>query len=71
MVELLKKLLVRVIPVGFIVGFGMELFMVKTGFYEIVTTLEGIRKAELNADMAAKAKRLQDKGINIKFVPDP
>lgn len=33
------------VPVCFALGAGMELFMIKTGFYDIVTRKEGERQA--------------------------
>lgn len=40
------KDLMRVVPICFVVGAAMELFMIKTGFYTIVTRKEAERRAE-------------------------
>jgi len=56
----------RVVPVSFVLGAGMELFMVKTGFYDIVTKKEGERITErLEAEQAAR-ERLKELKINLK-----
>ena len=44
--ELLRLALTRVVPAGFAVGAGMELFMVNTGFYSVATRKAAERQAE-------------------------
>eukprot|EP01039_Chlorochromonas_danica_P003004 gene3004-3278_t len=36
----------RVVPICFVTGAAMELFMIKTGFYDIVTRKEAERRLE-------------------------
>ncbi len=40
----LRPILSKIIPLGLVVGASMELFMIKTGFYEIVTKNEAERR---------------------------
>ncbi len=54
----------RVVPFYFCVGAAMELFMVKTGFYEIVTRKEGERRAEALAEQERQLRRMRE--LNIK-----
>jgi hypothetical protein len=46
----LAQSLARIVPICFCVGAGMEFFMVQTGFYRIVTELEGKRRGEREAE---------------------
>ncbi|KAG9402521.1 hypothetical protein AC1031_007134 [Aphanomyces cochlioides] len=48
----LRPFLVKLVPACFVVGAGMELFMVKTGFYEIVTKNEAEIRAQKKAERA-------------------
>jgi hypothetical protein len=50
--------LLRVVPLCFFVGAGMELFMIKTGFYSIVTRKEAERRAEYRALEEERKRRL-------------
>jgi hypothetical protein len=61
----LKVELLRVVVLSVIAGSSIELFMIKTGFYDIVTRLEGERRAE----RALREKELSErmKALNIKF----
>ena len=45
--------LLRIIPLGVAVGAAAELFMVKTGFYAIVTRKEGERRLERQMEREA------------------
>lgn len=58
-------LFARVMPVSFVIGASMELFMIKTGFYDIVTRKEGERMEERMRDEERKQKRLKE--LNIKL----
>jgi len=53
----------RVIPICFLVGASMEMFMIQTGFYEIVTRKEGERQALRLIEHEARKKKLEDMGI--------
>lgn len=64
--KILGQDLVRVIPISFVVGAGMELFMIKTGFYDIVTRQEGERRAERIAIEEERRKRLAQLKIDRK-----
>jgi hypothetical protein len=55
----LKHDLVRVVPLSFFVGASMELFMIKTGFYEIVTRKEAERRAEYLAQEQQRLERIK------------
>ena len=61
----LKRELVRVVSLGIIFGASIELFMIKTGFYDIVTRLEGERRAERMLQEKEQLKRMKE--LNIKF----
>jgi hypothetical protein len=61
----LKRELLRVIPLCLLMGSSIELFMIKTGFYDIVTRLEGERKAERVLQEREREKRMRE--LNIKF----
>jgi hypothetical protein len=61
----LKRELLRVIPLCLLMGSSIELFMIKTGFYDIVTRLEGERKAERLLQEREREKRMRE--LNIKF----
>lgn len=60
--RLLKIALIRVVPVCFVIGASYELFMIHTGFYDIVTMKEAERRAERKAEeqrLLERAKRLR------------
>lgn len=42
----LSRRLMSIVPAGLLMGAGIELFMNKTGFYEVLTRKEGERRAE-------------------------
>jgi hypothetical protein len=52
------KTCAKIIPVFFLVGVGIETFMIKTGFYDIVTRKEGERRAEAEAERQARRERI-------------
>ena len=56
--HLLRKQLAVAVPVCFVIGASIELFMIKTGFYNIVTRVESERRAE---------KALRDKEILMRM----
>ena len=61
----MQKLLIRLVPVCFGLGAFMELFMIKTGFYEIVTRKEAERRAEQIIATEQRQKRL--KALQVDF----
>lgn len=61
--KLLRKALIRVVPVCFIVGASFEFFMIHTGFYEIVTRKEGERRAERIEDERRRLQRIKELGL--------
>lgn len=63
--QFLKRELLRVVPVCLLVGSSIELFMIHTGFYDIVTRLEGERRAERALQEKEQAQRMKE--LNIKF----
>lgn len=63
--QLLKRELLRVVPIAFVIGSSIELFMIHTGFYEIVTKKEGERRAERILLEKERLQRVRD--LQIKF----
>ena len=61
----MKQTLIRVIPTSFIIGASIELFMIHTGFYDIVTRKEAERRVENILAIEKRQKRLKE--LNIKF----
>jgi hypothetical protein len=59
------KILYKIIPGCFLLGASMELFMIKTGFYDIVIKKEGEKRAIQSTDDIRKLKRMQELNINI------
>ena len=55
----------KVVPVCFALGAGIELFMIKTGFYDIVTRKEADRRVERLLEDERRALRL--KALDIHF----
>jgi hypothetical protein len=64
----LSQLLKIVVPVSFVLGASMELFMIKTGFYSIVTKKEAERRLEFQLEEERKLKRMRE--LNIKLADD-
>lgn len=54
-----------VIPVCFVLGAGMELFMIKTNFYGIVTKKEAERRDERAREEARKVQRMEALRVNL------
>jgi len=63
--KFLQVQLLRVVPVCFVMGASIELFMIKTGFYDIVTMKEAERRAERALQEREKMSRLS--ALNIKL----
>ena len=63
--HVLRPVLLRVIPICIAVGASMEFFMIKTGFYDIVTRKAAERQALEQLEQEKRQKRLQR--LNIKF----
>ena len=61
----MQSVLKRVVPACFVLGAAMELFMVKTGFYDIVTRKEAERRVE--AILAEEKRQSRLKSLNISF----
>ena len=59
------KTLAKVVPVSFGLGMAMELFMIRTGFYDIVTRKEAERRVEQIIEEERRARRL--KALDISF----
>lgn len=60
MPQTLGPVLKKVIPVSFVLGAVMELFMIKTGFYDIVTRKEGERRWDREREEERKRKRMDE-----------
>jgi hypothetical protein len=54
--------LLHIVPLGLVVGAGMELFMIKTGFYAVVTKNAG---RDLDQQLAAQKARLPQRAERI------
>jgi hypothetical protein len=63
MVVLLKSMLVKLVPVSFVVGGFMEFFMCKTGFYEITAGLEADKRAARAEEQYRQRQRMIELGI--------
>ena len=63
--KVMQSVLKRVVPACFVLGAAMELFMVKTGFYDIVTRKEAERRVE--AILAEEKRQSRLKSLNISF----
>lgn len=50
--------LMRVVPACFLVGAGIEFFMVNTGFYDIVTRLEAERLEERRQERVQRKEEM-------------
>jgi hypothetical protein len=61
----MQGVLKRVVPACFVLGGCMELFMIKTGFYDIVTRKEAERRVE--ALLADEKRQSRLKSLNISF----
>ncbi|OQS05103.1 hypothetical protein THRCLA_20717 [Thraustotheca clavata] len=59
----LAPLLKKLIPTCFVIGAGMEVFMVKTGFYEIVAKNEAEIRAVKRAEREEYLRRKQEKQV--------
>ena len=64
--QFLKKELLRVVPLCFMAGSSIELFMCKTGFYEIVTKKEGERRAEREWLEKQRLERMKELRVKIE-----
>jgi endonuclease YncB( thermonuclease family) len=58
-----RRDLIRIVPLCFLAGASIELFMIHTGFYHIVTQKEGERRAERALLEAQRKERLKRLGI--------
>ncbi len=61
----MKRLLIRLVPACFIIGAAMEFFMIKTGFYNIVTSKEAQRYHDADLDRLRRKKRMEE--IKLEF----
>jgi len=58
--QIVKGDLLRVAPLCFVIGASMELFMIKTGFYSIVTRKEAERRLDRMTLENERRRRLED-----------
>lgn len=65
MASYMLQQLKRIVPVSFCAGIVTELFMINTGFYNIVGQKEAERRHERAKEEAALKERM--KQLNIKF----
>ena len=66
--SLLRDLKV-VIPVCLVIGAGMELFMIKTGFYNVAVRKASERKDEADSEVLRRQRRLKELAINFEEKP--
>jgi hypothetical protein len=59
-----KTDLMRLIPICFVAGAGIEFFMINTGFYRIVTRKEGERRADRYVEDQHRRDRLKKLGLD-------
>lgn len=69
MPQLLQRVLIRTVPIGFVAGALMELFMVKVqigdaSFYETAVRLEAERRATREEELDAARSRLRESRQN-------
>ena len=62
----LKAALIRIVPLSFAIGVSFEFFMIKTGFYDIVTRKEGERRAEAIFEERRKLERVKQLRIDME-----
>ena len=63
--KLLGRELLRVVPLCFVVGASIELFMNNTGFYDVALRKEGERRAERSIQEKERLQRIRE--LQIKF----
>ncbi|CAN0090112.1 unnamed protein product [Scytosiphon promiscuus] len=51
--------MIQFVPASFVVGAGMELFMLNTGFYDVALRKEAERRAEAEAEYQARRARIE------------
>jgi hypothetical protein len=68
--QLIRQDLIRVVPLCFVVGASMELFMIKTGFYSIVTRKEAERQQKRLEDEQARLDRIKKLDLDKYFPVD-
>lgn len=62
----MASMLVKVVPTCFVLGFCMELFMVKTGFYDVATRKAAERIAQQQIDDEQRQRRMKELGIKFQ-----
>ena len=55
-----QGLLKIIVPSCLVIGAGIELFMIKTGFYDIVTNKQAQRDRDAEIDRIRRRKRLAE-----------
>jgi endonuclease YncB( thermonuclease family) len=56
---MISKDLARFVPICFLAGASIELFMIKTGFYQIVTRKEAERRLQYAYEEESKFERMK------------
>eukprot|EP00903_Cladosiphon_okamuranus_P021603 g19864.t1 len=54
-----SKVMIQFVPASFVVGAGMELFMLNTGFYDVALRKEAERRAEAEEEYQARRARIE------------
>ena len=58
--QILKTALFRLVPASILLGAATELFMIKTGFYHIVTIKEGDRLFAIQQEEERQLRRMRE-----------
>lgn len=74
--ESMRRILLRVVPIGFALGAAMEYFMVKVtvgseSFYETALRLEAERRAAKDGEIEAAKERIRKAKANAEQMNDP
>ncbi len=62
----MRKHLLMLLPVSFVIGSSVELFMIKTGFYEIVTKKHSERLQITINEENRQIDRMKELGIDVQ-----
>ena len=62
----MRKHLLILLPVSFVIGSSVELFMIKTGFYEIVTKKHSERLQNKINEENRQIDRMKELGIDVQ-----
>lgn len=64
------KVLTVVIPAGFLLGAGMEFFMLNTGFYDVAIRKASERRSFAVQEQERRQKRMKELNISFDCISD-